>query len=205
MFPVSGRLVATYFETLPPRDRNADYYKKTRMPISLETIQDKLDKKEFSNLSELESYIKRMITNAKEYYARGSQVYEDAERVRKATSNYMTKTNPAYQIRGYQAVPTALPPDDQDEEGEDGDGEADTNVVGEDEDADGEADDRGKNGDEEDAEGEDEDEGATFKRSQIIIRRPRRSRNANEYDGLSFQQAQEKIVDEMLNKMDPEE
>ncbi|KAG8418612.1 hypothetical protein J3459_012216 [Metarhizium acridum] len=80
----SGRLVATYFENLLPREGNAEYYKRTRMPICLTSIEEKLNKGDFKNLAELESYFKRMIANAKEFYPRSSAVFEDAERVRKA-------------------------------------------------------------------------------------------------------------------------
>ncbi|KAF5123864.1 Protein polybromo-1 [Metarhizium anisopliae] len=76
----SGRLVATYFENLLPREGNAEYYKRTRMPICLTSIEEKLNKGGFKNLAELESYFKRMIANAKEFYPRSSTVFEDAER-----------------------------------------------------------------------------------------------------------------------------
>ncbi|RDA86891.1 hypothetical protein CP532_1433 [Ophiocordyceps camponoti-leonardi (nom. inval.)] len=124
----SGRPVATYFEKLLPRKDNVDYYKQTRMPISLETIEEKLNNGEFENLAELESYFKRMISNAKEFYPRSSTIYDDAERVRKALSNYMTKRNPAYATRRYQAHPTPLPPEDEQMDEAAGDqGEADGN------------------------------------------------------------------------------
>ncbi|KAF5566080.1 polybromo-1, partial [Fusarium napiforme] len=112
----AGRLVATNFEELPPREENADYYEQTRMPISLSMIEQKLNDGEFENLSELEGYFKRMISNAKEFYPRGTEIFEDAERLRKAVSNYMTKKNPAYHVRGYQAVPTPFPDDDEEDE-----------------------------------------------------------------------------------------
>ncbi|KAI6769582.1 hypothetical protein HG530_004211 [Fusarium avenaceum] len=92
----SGRLIASNFEELPSREEDADYYKKTRMPISISTIEKKLNNGEFKNLSEVEGYFKRMISNAKEYFARSTEQYDDAERIRKALSNFMTKTNPAY-------------------------------------------------------------------------------------------------------------
>ena len=200
------------------------------MPIALDKVEEKLDKGEFADLSELESYVKRMIINAKEYYPRNSQIYEDAERVRKATSNYMTKNNPAYQMRGYQAIPTPLPPEDDDEQGPteagaDGDADADAEAEAEDEpendeepeepDAEGEeeedaqgeeemqdeAGDEDADGDEEEEEEEDE---VVASKPSIVIRRRARGRNGNEYDGLTFQQAQEKIVDEMLNKQEDE-
>lgn len=79
------------------------------MPISIALIEHKLHQRAFQDLSELEGYVKRMVLNFKEYYNRGSQVYDDAERIRKALSNYMVKTNPAYKrLAGYTAVATPL-------------------------------------------------------------------------------------------------
>ncbi|GJC85099.1 protein polybromo-1 [Colletotrichum liriopes] len=150
----NGRKVSGYFETLPDKDSNPDYYKKTRMPISLTMIEKKLNNGDFTTLTELESYCKRMVSNAKEFYPRGSQLFEDAERVRKALSNFMTKYNPAYARGGYTAVPTPLP-------------------------AEGTANDA----DEDDNRPDCEYEGVS-------------------YNGLTFQAAQEKIVEEMLRKKD---
>ncbi|EGR47470.1 uncharacterized protein TRIREDRAFT_122628 [Trichoderma reesei QM6a] len=229
----SGRLVATYFETLVPRESNPDYYKKTRLPISLETIEQKLLDGEFKTLAELESYFKRMIANAKEYYSRGSQIFEDAERVRKALSNYMTKTNPAYSNRSYQAIPTPLPPENEDEgeqdaeaeaEEEEGANNAEAEEDAEGEDAEGEED---APGEDEDAEGEEEpeeDQEPRSRRKAIILKRSRTRRSSNHdnlparsppakpdhqyenvpYKGLTFQQAQEKIVEELLRHKEPD-
>jgi hypothetical protein len=228
----SGRRVATYFEELPPKASNKEYYKQTRMPISLGMIEKKLNDGEFKNLSELESYFKRMISNAKEFYPRSSTTFDDAERVRKAVSNYMTKTNPAYQTRGYQAIPTPLPPED---------GEEPTNGAGEDnveagEEAEAEAEEKEDGDDDEDepqdevAVNEDEDVGRSSRKRSIILKRrgstrhrrspsdvqetPRRTsarfdHNQTQYQGkgfkgLSFQQAQEKIVEDLLNHTEPE-
>ncbi|RFU77620.1 polybromo-1 [Trichoderma arundinaceum] len=227
----SGRLVATYFEKLVPRESNPEYYKRTRLPISLETIEEKLNDGDFKSLAQLESYFKRMIANAKDFYSRGSQVFDDAERVRKALSNYMTKTNPAYSNRSYQAVPTPLPPesaDDEDEEGEEGDEDEEEG----DEDAEGEdaEEDEDAEGEDEDAEGEEEpeeDEEPRSRRKAIILKRrgPSRTRRSSNhessrarsppsrpdhqyenvpYKGLTFQQAQEKIVEELLRHQEPE-
>ncbi|OAQ63042.2 polybromo-1 [Pochonia chlamydosporia 170] len=229
----SGRLVATYFENLLPREGNADYYKRTRMPICLTAIEDKLNKGDFKNLSELESYFKRMIANAKEFYPRSSAVFDDAERVRKALSNYMTKTNPAYQTRGYQAVPTPLPPEDGEEVEEEE--EADEDAEGEEQEAeeqpaeeDNVEDDEEEEEEEEDDDDEEEDEEPASRRRSIIIKRsrgrpsrnstsqtntPRRNRASGRSDreyhnvpfkGLSFQQAQEKMVEDLLRYKEPE-
>lgn len=225
----SGRLVATYFEKLLPRQGNEDYYKKTRMPISLETIEEKLNNSDFKSLAELESYLKRMICNAKDFYPRSSAVFDDAERVRKALSNYMTKTNPAYSSRNYQAQPTPLPPEEDEE-------------ADEDEDAEGEEEDQGGDADGDDADGEEEapnaeereaDEdlaGRGSRRRSIVLKRresgrhsrrsisqakdsPRTPANPTRPDhqyenvpfkGLNFQQAQEKVVEELLRYQEPE-
>ncbi len=52
-----------------------------------------------------------MVNNAKSFNDKKSLIYEDAERVRKTASNFMTKHNPAYKDPSYIAVPTPLPTD----------------------------------------------------------------------------------------------
>lgn len=217
----SGRPVANHFEELPPREGNSAYYKATRMPVSLGMIERKLDNGEFQNLAEVEGYVKRMISNAKEFYPKSSQTFDDAERVRKALSNFMTKRNPAYQIRGYQAAPAPLPPGGPEDE------DAEAEAV--DDDAEGEAaeDEEDEDEDEED----DEDAGRGSKRRSIILKRrgserqPRVSISSQPapsprvsdpnakpdhmfeklpYKALGFQEAQEKIVEELLRFQTPE-
>ena len=86
------------------------------MPISLEMVEQRLLNRGFANLTELESFVKRMVCNAKDWYSRRTLTYEDAERVRKALSNYMTALNPAYKnIPKYTATPTPLPPSPNDD------------------------------------------------------------------------------------------
>ena len=204
---------------MPARAGNSDYYKKTPLPISLETVEEKLNNGDFKDLAELESYFKRMIANAKDYYPRSSAVYEDAERVRKALSNFMTKNNPAYNRRGYQSLPTPLPQEQGDEE--DGEEEEEAEEQ-EDEQEDPEDD------EEEQEEEEEEVEDAGRRRRSIVLKRgssgrPRRSsayqaspkqpptpaKPDHEYEnipykGLSFQEAQEKLVEELLRHQEPE-
>ena len=177
------------------------------MPIALDIVEEKLQDGEFQNLSELESYLKRMVSNAEDWFPRDSSAHGDAERVRKAISNYMTKHNPAYLVRGYQAIATPLPVEDA----ANGDDLA--------------------NGDEDDQEAEgDEDESGPRKRSIILKRRtpgrsastrnsmgtpqetPRKATSTKPdhqyvgvpYKGLGFQEAQEKIVEELLRHNNPE-
>ncbi len=216
------------------------------MPISLETIEKKLDNGDFASMSELESYVKRMVQNAKDFHPRGSQIYDDAERVRKALSNYMVKTNPAYKlVEGYTAVPTPLPDADEgaawdeadgaeeageEEDADEPDADADADAEGEeDEDADGEDDDEAAKADEADEDEEEEEEEEEEDPPPVVARRRGRppknpvlhaqkvaeraaSQNAKPdhqyaavpYRGLSFQQAQEKIVEELIRKPDEE-
>lgn len=66
---------------------------------------------EYANLTAVESDAKRMVANAKQFNDKKSAVYEDAERVRKTASNFMTKHNPAYRDSNYVAQPTPIPED----------------------------------------------------------------------------------------------
>ena len=52
-----------------------------------------------------------MVSNAKSYNAKTSQIYSDAEKVRKLVSNFMVERNPAYRDPTYQAVATPVPAD----------------------------------------------------------------------------------------------
>lgn len=226
------------------------------MPVSLRVIERRLYRHELKDMSELESWLKRMVNNAKEYYPRNSQTYEDAERVRKATSNYMVKTNPAYKSQTYAATPAPIPSnfdvdaelaaeelpsdmaanempprppqqqqapvelqgrrdqpqypvDEEDAEGEDEE-MLDAELDGEDDEAD-------------DADADaDASRGAN---TRIVLKRRGQRSNETEdtpdalstsgdkgdgqysevsYQGLNFQQAQEKIVDEMMRRTEEE-
>lgn len=128
----SGRLIATPFLTLPSKKQFPDYYEMIRMPIALDTIEAKLKRREFPTLTTLESYFKRMIANAKEYNERGSEIFEDSERLRKALSNFMTRWNPAYKlIEGYTAFPTPFPATPEPIPQIEGDGDSDEDAPGE--------------------------------------------------------------------------
>lgn len=267
----SGRAVSPYFETLPSRSKNAQYYKKVRLPLSLEIIEGKLKERQYTTLSSLESDFKRLVSNAKETSERNSTIFCDAERLRKAVSNLMVKHNPAYKAGNYQAVPTPLPPTPEPEEEEDdeelnGDVDEDPgaqateedddagleslgdvdSAADEDENEEGEEGEEGEGeeaeeeeeGEEEEVEGQEEEEEAEEEeeqedgdeddRSQLRRRRGSSWRKADvgssrdsatptqkstsrtgkgdhryedvPFSGLSFQQAQEKIVEELIRK-----
>ncbi|KAK6068860.1 bromodomain containing protein [Seiridium cupressi] len=205
----NGRAVAPIFEKLPSKSSNPDYYKKVRLPLSLELLEKKLRNHEYATLSALESDFKRLVQNAKEINPRTSEAFNDAERIRKAVSNLMVKTNPAYKSGNYQAVPTPLPPSP-------GRGGAD-----QDEDAPGEEDDAGMTAEDADADedeaADDEPELEPVKRGRrggrpsrgAAVSTPKASRSSSAqvvehegFKGLSFQQAQEKIVTDVLQKRD---
>jgi cobalamin biosynthesis protein CobT len=226
--------VAGYFEKLPAREGNEDYYAKTPMPLSLRTLERKLQDREFRNLAELESWLRRMVKNAKDYYNRHTIQFEDAERIRKAVSNYMTKTNPAYKKNASyscQPVPVPdgyVPPDDEDyaepREEEDADGEEDAEAEDEpqadddqeedEEEEDGEGEGAEDDEDEEEEEEEDDDDSDVAAAPKRRPGRPPAVRTKSKadnheyegesYKGLTFQQAQEKIVEEMIRKPDDE-
>lgn len=56
-----------------------------------------------------------MVQNAKEFNTTSSKIYEDAERLRKALSNFMPKHNPAYKDEEYRAVPTPIRDDNEED------------------------------------------------------------------------------------------
>ncbi|RDI89645.1 hypothetical protein Vi05172_g691 [Venturia inaequalis] len=86
---------------------------KTGRPIATEFLRlpdrGKLIRGEYANLTAVESDAKRMVANAKQFNDKKSAVYEDAERVRKTASNFMTRHNPAYRNSNYVAQPTPIP------------------------------------------------------------------------------------------------
>ncbi|CCU76933.1 Bromodomain containing protein [Blumeria hordei DH14] len=181
----NGRLVATDFLTLPSRKLFPDYYDVTKIPIALDTIESKLKSRDFKNLSSLENYFKRMVLNAKEYNEKGSIIHEDSERLRKTVSNYMNKHNPVY---NQVPIPAALVPPIPGENCE-----INPNL----------------------REGQEQDEKSNKKshrsiknlqparHSTLTLTRPRSS--GSMFEGLTFQQAQERIIDDIISKRGSEE
>ncbi|KAH8679818.1 Bromodomain-containing protein-like protein [Tricladium varicosporioides] len=185
----SGRRIATSFITLPNEDKYPDYYKAIIMPISLDTIKGQLEEGFFKNMTQLESHFKRMISNAKEYNQKGSEIYDDAERLRKALSNFMTKTNPAYKnIPGYVAAPTPLPSkkinndEDEDAEGEP-DSEAERRAIAKKA--------RGRPS-------KNPKSHTPVKSATPAVAEGRHTRA--KFDNLTFQEAQEKILEDLIEE-----
>ena len=60
-------------------------------------------------MNALDGDVKRMVANAKQFNENKSEIYSDAERVRKMTFNYMVKTNPSYKKSAPHPQPTPHP------------------------------------------------------------------------------------------------
>ncbi|KAK3720854.1 hypothetical protein LTR37_003517 [Vermiconidia calcicola] len=106
----NGRLVAAQLRTLPGRRELPEYYNAIQLPIALDTISDKLKRNTYPTVTTLESDFKRMIQNAKDFNDPKSEIYEDAERIRKLVFNFMKVNNPAYKEDSkYSAFPTPIP------------------------------------------------------------------------------------------------
>ncbi|KAF2835544.1 Bromodomain-containing protein [Patellaria atrata CBS 101060] len=108
----TGRPIATSFLTLPDENQFPGYYEQVQLPIAFDTIEEKLRQKEYTNLSQVEGDVKRMVQNAKQFNDRKSAIYDDAERVRKAAFNFMVKHNPSYKDPNYAPAPTPIPGQD---------------------------------------------------------------------------------------------
>ncbi|KAJ4372363.1 hypothetical protein N0V83_004137 [Neocucurbitaria cava] len=108
----TGRPISSHFLTLPSKGELPDYYVHIKLPIAIDTIEDKLNNGEYTSLAQVESDCKRLVNNAKAYNDKKSIVYEDAERLRKTASNWMVKHNPAYRDGNYVAVATPIPGED---------------------------------------------------------------------------------------------
>lgn len=67
------------FQELPDKALYPDYYQEIENPIALSMIKDKISKGSIASVQELETDLKLMVSNAKQYNAEGSEVLTDAE------------------------------------------------------------------------------------------------------------------------------
>ncbi|KAI8088928.1 uncharacterized protein BX664DRAFT_314179 [Halteromyces radiatus] len=81
--PEDDTPLTSLFLELPSREDYADYYEVIKHPIALDTINDKLNKKEYNSLDDLKSDLNLMVANAKKYNIKESQVYQDALQIHK--------------------------------------------------------------------------------------------------------------------------
>lgn len=206
-----GRPAVNDFLTLPRREDIPDYFKRTKMPIAIDMIEEKINNREFPTLTSLESYWKRLVQNAKDYNERESLIHKDAERIRKIVAAFMQKRNPAYKDPKYQPYPTPITAED-------------TVITVGDIDAEGESD-HELTGTEMEA-SMTPNSGVATSGSRRRPGRPHRTASEAEsqrrasstpggpdgvikvggsFGGLNFQQAQEKIVEEMINYKEDDE
>lgn len=137
--------------------------------------QDKLNKHRYATLTELESDLKRLVSNAKKYNEKGTMLFADAERIRKIVTGTMPKINPAYNDPNYIPFPTPIPDQNEiTETPENEDGEEDGDNQEDNAEADAEDD---KASDQELDQGEDEE---------------------LNFEGDTIQLAQDKIISEMI-------
>lgn len=79
----SGRSVSQIFQLLPSKDDYPDYYEYIKEPIDLKMIGTKVQSNAYSSLTDLEKDLTLMVKNAKYYNEPGSQIYKDANFIRR--------------------------------------------------------------------------------------------------------------------------
>ena len=132
-----------------------------------------------------------MISNAKSFNEKNSQVFSDAEKIRKAVSNFMVENNLAYKTKDYKPFPTPVPEDWQPPPQPSTDKSEEPEV-------------------ETKAEADDSTRGVSTLRASSAATGPSNARESETpavhvpdglgepFDGNTFQAAQEKIIAEML-------
>lgn len=210
-----GRPAAPEFLTLPSRKDFPYYYAKTRMPIAIDMIEAKLHNREFPTLTTLESYWKRLVQNAKEYNERESLIHKDAERIRKIVATWMLKHNPAYNDPKYVAYPTPIPVDIPRSELADAAAGDDTHAEGESDQELAATDATASATPMSETPGPRRKPGRPFKNPPAPELETQRQASSisgadhsiklgGSFDGLTFQEAQEKILEEMVNYKEDE-
>ncbi|RWS24852.1 protein polybromo-1-like protein, partial [Leptotrombidium deliense] len=86
-----GRSLSAMFQLLPPKSKYPDYYTIISEPIDLKGIATKIQNNVYQCLSDLERDLLLMVKNAKAYNEPGSQIYRDANTLRKIISNKKTE------------------------------------------------------------------------------------------------------------------
>lgn len=78
-----GRQLSAMFELLPSKSAYPDYYEIVSEPIDLKQIASRIQNQEYNTMGELEKDLLLMVRNARMYNAPGSQIYKDANTLRK--------------------------------------------------------------------------------------------------------------------------
>lgn len=78
----NGQPITRFFLWLPSRLQYPDYYKVIQRPIALDSIEDKVNRKDYANPHALVTDLRQMVENAQYYNEEGSEVWEAAEEIR---------------------------------------------------------------------------------------------------------------------------
>lgn len=78
-----GRSISAMFQILPPKSKFKDYYELIQEPIDIKTIEGKHRNHEYRSLNDLEKDLLLMVRNARTYNKPGSQIYKDANTLKK--------------------------------------------------------------------------------------------------------------------------
>ncbi|KAL9133571.1 MAG: hypothetical protein Q9175_005247 [Cornicularia normoerica] len=103
------RLIATLFLSLPDKKKVPNYYQRVGLPVALDTVEAKLNNNEYPKMTSLEGDLRRMISNAKAFNEKRSQAFSDSEKIRKQLQVFMQENNPAYKDPSYVPYTTPVP------------------------------------------------------------------------------------------------
>ena len=157
--------------------------------------QGKINRREYPSVTTLESDLRRMVSNAKSFNEKSSEIFSDAEKVRKFMVNFMAQHNPAYESGDYTPFATPVPHGWQDRLLRKQDERPDA-------DADGETDedDMPRTTNRSSTAAVDLSTPAVEARRGSSTPAVQDAEGAGEnFEGNTFQQAQEKIMTEMIN------
>uniref|UniRef100_A0AAQ4NYX8 Protein polybromo-1 n=1 Tax=Gasterosteus aculeatus aculeatus TaxID=481459 RepID=A0AAQ4NYX8_GASAC len=79
----NGRLVSELFQKLPSKMQYPDYYAVIKEPIDLKTVAQKIQLRHYRSVSAMAKDIDLLVRNAKTYNEPGSQVFKDANTIKK--------------------------------------------------------------------------------------------------------------------------
>ncbi|KAF2772071.1 Bromodomain-containing protein [Teratosphaeria nubilosa] len=106
----TGRSIVGDFQEVPTDDVVPGYSSVIKLPVALSTIEQKIKRNAYPTMTTLESDLKRMVQNAKDFNDPSSVIYGDAERIRKLVFNFMKINNPEYSTNpNYTSFATPIP------------------------------------------------------------------------------------------------
>uniref|UniRef100_A0A673MM03 Protein polybromo-1 n=1 Tax=Sinocyclocheilus rhinocerous TaxID=307959 RepID=A0A673MM03_9TELE len=91
----SGRLVSELFQKLPSKLHYPDYYAVTKEPIDLRTVAQRIQAGHYKSISAMAKDIDLLTKNAKAYNEPGSQVFKDANTIKKVFAQRRTEIEQA--------------------------------------------------------------------------------------------------------------